>query len=472
MNSIPSALAQASESWRDECCRLILGKMSADFTKLSRIGDADARLYDQCVRLMAAYHEAISLYERFQHDFKSPEVREIIDGIITVLVSRLREFEEVASPAEGSNPIEDEKQLILARSLESLGKAIAEKWQAPSDPDLAGFAKRHILPALYEVCLEHRKLCAAQLSDLNSRRAVQTYLALMEDEWEILSNIIKMQVSALEQAMEPSADALEKIAVHKILSLLREAYQHFGRASTEINAVFHRMDDAAEHREESYDTFEAELLGCLEQDDSLDEYRANIENEGDILFGRLKLDFFKSIYRFRRMVSEEMLLAEDMANAFSELYKKWPVTENDGEAAEILRGISETIEIKIDGLRESIIHMTDECKKLIDSFAVPGETEREIIKAALWQQRNGEEIFAERLAEHEKNAARYEENLEKKLTKFKREILLYEISTYEEIIFYSVSRLREFPDMEFQLASAVADDTLYELSVLLKKNNI
>jgi len=56
------------------------------------------------------------------------------------------------------------------------------------------------------------------------------------------------------------------------------------------------------------------------------------------------------------------------------------------------------------------------------------------------------------------------------LLKFKRETVLYEVSTYEEILLYSVSRLRL--DEAHEAAVATADETLHMLEILLKKNNI
>ena len=517
-NDFKVIMENLSESLYSECRRVILAKMSADSAKVSRLGDLDVELYDHCLRLMEAYRETIGLYERFHGDIHSPEARKIIDGIITVLVSRLREFEEV-TVQKGSNPIADEKQAIISRASENLELAVRKQFSDPAESIQwlrSGSNKTALLesvrsksfPALYESYRECISLCRIQLSDLNKRKAVQLYLALMEDEWEILSTIIKIQVRALEQAVEqaapgppaadlPAADALEKLAIHKILSLLREAYQHFGRASTEISAVFHRLEDAPSEQWEpdSYEDFESYLLdnweaaGPFEDEDKIAQIKAKIEQETATYFGRLKLDFYKSVYRFRRMVSVEMMLADEIATAFVRMREKWPKTGQEGEAAEILRGIAETIEIKIDSLRESIGLMTAECNSLIESFANensgPEEAETESAKDELWQlwfEDNSElsfeeacpnlPVFTKRRENHEKTSSRCQENLEKKLTRFKREILLYEISTYEEIIFYSISRLREFEAEEFQQAAALADNTLDYLAIILKKNNI
>ena len=549
-------------------CQGILDKMADQSSKLSRFGSADEDLYDHCARLMAAYRATVNLYERFQADIINPEVREIIDGIITVLVSRLREFEEVtldtdsdinsdknSNPSKdlSTNPITAEKNAIITAAIKQMEAAIYEnKNQLDKD-------------ALYEVYCQHLSGCQAELNDLNRRKSVQSFLALMEDELEILSTIIKIQIRALELAVEVAVEVdskketdcrkeaetdsydKEKTAVHRILSLLREAYQHFGRASTEMAAVFHNFEDtsqqAAQSESESFQDFAAFLLTCEKQiqqngqgqqsqieDDGLEEQKAllkfKVEQEAEALINRYKLDFFKSVYHFRRMVADNMMLAVEMTNAFEKLRDDWPKEpeklekpdasdasdesdESDAsdksdkpsvksdkpsakpdkpEGTEILIGVQETLEIKVEGLREAISQMQDECTKLIENFTAknavePSEEEITKTKEAVWQLWNQDPdnfidicpdlpIFAERRASQEKNSGQCQDNLEKKLVRFKRETLLYEVSTYEEIILYSVSRLRELDQEECRQGAALADDTLKTIEVLLKKNNI
>jgi len=454
----------------NECRRAVLGKMAVDSAKLYSFSD----MYTHCKQLMVSYGEIIRLYEQYNKDIVSPEVREILEGIITILVSRLREFEELAnSLQDGANPITSEEQIIIAQAMDRLEEAIATK-------------NNESFRELYDTYLQHMNLCQGQLNDLGNRKEVSLYMTLMEDELEILSTIIKIQVQALEQAADSSpnaANALEKMAVHKILTLMREAYQHFGRASTE----FLDLKDIA-FEAESYESFEPLLKTCQEKaqaavdselTEKLEQFKQEIEHEADSIFNRIKLDFYKTLYNFRKTVSTEMMLAEDMIRAFVTLREKWPSSEN-----EIVQGIAETIDIKIDSLRESITQITGECAAMLEVFTSenppPAEPEITAAREAAWQlwQDNPEEfdstcqdmfIFAERRRHHEKSAERYQDKLEKKLAKFKREILLYEVSTYEEIIFYSVSRLR---DTEFTQAATLADYTLELLTILLNKNNI
>jgi hypothetical protein len=420
---------------------------------LARFGDSDLALYEHSVNLMSSYRQTVGLYEQYHGDITSYEAHQIIDGIITVLVSRLREFEESSSAVGTANPVQEEKEAIIKAAL-------------------APLADREI-PVNFAAYTAAMNSCRANLNDLDRRKQVQFYLQLMEEELEILATIIKIQVQALEQAAElDSGNVLEKIAIHKILSLLREAYQYYGKASIQIYDDFHNTNDSPltfKSREE-FETF------LKEDDEKIGAIRNEISQEAEAVLSVHRLEYFKSVYRLRRQVSGEMMLADDMVRIFVKMYENWPKSEND-----ILTGVAETIEIKIDSLRESISQMTAECNQIIDKFAAdnPNPSEEEIadIKEEMWQAWLETEegiqcipfpFMSERAEKHEKAADRCKEAIEKRLLKFKRETLFYEISTYEEIIFYSVSRIRD----DFPEAATLADECLSGIEVLLKKNNI
>ena len=493
MNSTHKLRDAISAACEAQIIKAVLAKMVAESAKLFLLGDLDEEIYTHCARLMAGYRDTIGIYEQYQRNVKSSEVSEIIDGIITILVSRLREFEEISGD-KSQNPISEEKRDIILRNLDPMSKDISAYWTNTE--------------ALYKTFIEYLTVCRGQLNDLNGRPMVQLYLAMMEDEWEILSSIIKIQVSALEQAAENADNVLEKVAVHKILSLLREAYQHFGRASTEITAAFHPAAGRGPEDAPSYEYITLEdFIAFLAPHSDISKIpeaaaaKAKVEQEAEALFGRAKMDFFREVYRFRRMVNDEMMLADEMVALFVNLRENWPMPEvprdtspsesngEDKEFTEILRGIGETIEIKIESLQESIGCQKEECFGIVKEFSsrdiAPAKEEIMEVKEEAWRlwMQDPETfteiiadmpVFTERAQKLEKNSSRCMEDLTKKLTKFKREILLYEISTYEEIIYYSISRLRELENPSEAEAKAIglADETLEKLAVLLKKNSI
>ena len=82
------------------------------------------------------------------------------------------------------------------------------------------------------------------------------------------------------------------------------------------------------------------------------------------------------------------------------------------------------------------------------------------------------EVFAtysSQLAKHILNAST---KIEKASFRFKKETLLYEISTFEEILYHSVSRLRESPMPCIAVAVNMLDETFAKLETLLTEYSI
>ncbi|MCL1999329.1 MAG: nucleotide exchange factor GrpE [Turicibacter sp.] len=487
----------------------IAGRITLETGQMRGLTAKDEELYTNCQNIFHAYKESIQLYEQFKPDISSPVAIEILDGIVTVLVSRLREFEEINNYCAG-NPISNEKKSITGDILGDLDDCI-EKFIEPLTLEWlennGEWSPTTWKYELYELYRERFNLCKLHLNDLNNRPEAQKYLDLMEYEREILATIITIQVRALEQAVErgdTGANTIEKIGVQKILSILREAYQHFGRALTEISAAFHEEDDTAPEPFEIFDEDLDRLFGVVLLEDTqirqeLAIFTAFLNSKIDAIFSDLKVNFLKTIYTFRKTVNTEMMLANEMIQVFVNLREKWPKilpTDENGENSEsneykegvqILDGVGETIEIKVDGMKDALAHITADCNKLIESITPTAPTDEEIatVKATAWQLwlKNPDFIaFREACLEfpalsnhkqaQDKLSTTSKDKLEKKLAKFKRETLLYEISTYEEIIFYSVSRLRNLSFEPFQTAVLQAEAALSAIEIILKKDNI
>jgi len=77
--------------------------------------------------------------------------------------------------------------------------------------------------------------------------------------------------------------------------------------------------------------------------------------------------------------------------------------------------------------------------------------------------------YSEKFAKHISSVGT---RLEKASLRFKKETLLYEICTYEEILYHSVSRLRESPVSHIAAAVTLLDETFSKLEDLLTANDI
>ena len=160
---------------------------------------------------------------------------------------------------------------------------------------------------------------------------------------------------------------------------------------------------------------------------------------------------------------------------------------------EILNGIAETLEIKVESLTESLQFFSENSTNLMSSIAtgLPVLSEENLTAAAGQMQAAWcaappatEEIadflaecisldaFASYAGQFAKHIEASSAKIQKASFRFKKETLLYEISTYEEILYHSVSRLRESPLPHIAAAVSLLDETFSALETLLTNNGI
>jgi len=411
-----------ADTW-EQLKRHTIEQAEANFAKLSRFGNADIELYEHCNRLMESFKEAISLCEQLDIG--------IADGIVTVLASRIKTFEELGS-------ICDEKGAIIAEAIEELKASL-------------NFA-------------DAQKKCYTNLNDLSQRKMIQQYLQFMDEELEILANIIKIQIQALEQCEETEE-------LNKFLNILREAYQRFGAAYMQLNEAFLQTDEII-----------LENIKAFESEEIKSEIYQIAPSIFDKILAQEKIEFIIQKNNLQYLLSSKTMLADEMVRIFINMLKNWPSSE--GGIKDILQGIKESVEIKIEGLQESIKQISEECNNVVDDLVISFQSrlsgeEEGIAKEELWQlwlqfpedfitACNDLPIFINRRNLQVKSISNGQNNIEKRLLKFMRESALYEISTFEEILFYSVSRITESEPE----AATIANYTLKALESLLKSNGI
>lgn len=528
--------------------RAVSALITEDAARFGRLGENDERMFAHYARLMDMYREAVALYENEKNDSVTQTVGSILDGVNTVLTSRLKQFEDGAE-AEGSNPVSLEKQKIFEKAAAGTVRPFDRQIRQFTDQKLPGengclaAGRRAFLQNdaargaravrsavhgmvwescagdLYTIYRDGLRAYLASLNDLHQRKTFRYYMELMESEQEVLGSIIKVQAAALEAAVEqPTVSEAEKATVYRVLSLLRESHQYFGRAVTEIQSVIGESEPVAAQPARTdggrtFEAFEAYLLEVFEEHlkdnlpppETLDEnkslFLSAIDRETDALFKQITLVFNKAVYRFQRVVSEELLMADEMNESFERIRRCWP----DGSALPpedahtvILNGILETIGIKIESMQENVYAFNEDGIRTINEFAAGKQEigyddrlkaynqvlDRWTSEMAGFGVVNGVKttdfftrcLDMDVLAEHKKYYVKretdYAAKIDKALLAFKRETLLYEVSTYEEILIYSVSRLRESMREPVIQTVALLDETMAALEVLLKKNNI
>ncbi|MCL2190113.1 MAG: nucleotide exchange factor GrpE [Defluviitaleaceae bacterium] len=495
--------------------------LAQDAARFSRLGENDERMFEQTVRLMGAYKEAAGIIEATVAPH--PAVKDLLVGIGDVLSSRLKEYEDTLATEASPNPVADEKRGIIERAKVYTGRQIEnmaskypdedapEQWANLRGAFLMGtndweteikneINGEKIQQEIYTHYQDGLRFCLLGLDDLHGRTAARAYTELIEREWEMLEAVIRVQVQAFEMALEahPCQSAVE------VLDILREAYQQTGplvemlqrlpkdgRASQSVCRSFDEFSQALEK-------VELPEIDENEADKPLDAapFLAALGEETANLFGQQRIEFLKAAYRLQRLVGDEILMAEEAAKLFvtaHTLLSPSPADATEIEA-QIIKGVAETLEIKVESLKDSIIDFNGDSASLLQSFAKEKTDVTDEIKdaafiavrnawfesppadeagvAIFFEQCRESESFAPYRVDYEKHVTQYSSKMEKAVARFKCDILLYEVGTYEEILNHSVSRLREAESPQVQMLAVNLHEVFNALEVLLKKNNI
>ena len=227
--------------------------------------------------------------------------------------------------------------------------------------------------------------------------------------------------------------------------------------------------------------------------------KALLERETNEFFDKARSAFMHTAYRFQRIISVEGFMADEMIEIFELLLRNLPnndeLPEDKAAEKEILKGISETVHIKIESIKDSVSVFNENGAKLVSGFnaAMKEPDPSEKLAACketldLWREsmadadKSGMASFfdacakldfnTELLQHYEKKESEFHQKIDKALVGFKKDTLLYEINTYEEILTYSVSRLRDSGNVTVEKAVALLDESHRILEMMLKKNNI
>ena len=452
-----------------------LHKFTEDSVQYARLNDET--VYVKLLELMGVYKKIV-LEGRIESGL-SLDAKTLLDGICEVLISRLSQF-FAKFPSGLGSPVRAEKIQIIEEAVIIL----AEKFE-----EIMVRSEREIVENIYSIYTDELFACLTKLDDLHSRKIAGYFMDLLEREWEELGNIIKVQVGALE---EYSSSGTDNDPVSKVLGMLREVYQHLGPVIEEYNNLFASQRPHPESfiLKDDFYVYARGLQLNLEFNDEgfIKLLHEEVLNQS----GKLLAEFAKATYKVKRLISGDILLASEITKTFSQLLEALPSSDEETEGA-ILHGIKETTEIKISSLKESMTEFEESGEKHIkelgfagQSFEIPGELIDKIadLVKISWLSSlpdDAEKFFEACLNGDEFLPARdyigkiietHLQKVEKTLLVFKREVLLYEICTFEEILTHSVPKLESSQCEAALQAAAQLRDVFKELEVILKKNNI
>lgn len=355
---------------------------------------------------------------------------------------------------------------------------------------------------LYKCYAKKSKKGIEKLNDFHLRKAANFYYESIKQEKENVEAIIKIQVNALEEEMKNEAyEDREQQIIQEILHTIREAYQHLGKEIEELEQFFKEAEKQPNKihisSPEEFETYlKVQGMDAYVNDLNVKSKlnykdREIVEfNENYNAFNQIWNEFKKELFNhyndkinqdnlLRRIdlkLQNNMELSQKIIQSFSDFYEK--TKKGAGEIVEteytpIIEGIGETIHIKIESLKESLElfseiknemlqRASEEFKEFIsekdfekitedlfEKFMIESMNEfpleeSDFTKKQLafldGKEEEGMAFLSDRLLRREE---KIEQEADKKIIKFLREHLLFEMSTYEEIINYSVSKLRE-----------------------------
>jgi len=454
--------------------------------RFARLGKSDESVYTGLASLMRIYSLALELVNNIK--LEEPTVKALLDGICEVLASRLKEFEDAGVKVSKHNPIGKEKGAIFDYNAKELSLRISSEKE-----------NTDYIPAIYAHFTNCLRNCLAELDHLPARKTTSLYIDLIQREWEELGNIIKVQVLALENATAELADPAntsELTALHHILNMLRSAYQHTGPVVAELQKLLSSTPALWEGL--SYEDFAA-LMPIVEvaEPEQNHEFFALLDSQLVANSNQLKNDLPATESKMQCAIDTDKQLAKRIIQEFSTLRTTLPTPTQDEETdptqIAILGGITETVDIKIESMQDSIVTFEEDGAGLLQSFAgeSPAPTEKDIATAqeivrTAWLNSPPEnesdisEFFAQvqeaAFANFNTRMSKYIatsiEKMQKLTLRFKKEVLLYEVCTYEEILTHSVSRLRDSANEDIANAAKTLDNAYIALEALLEKHNI
>lgn len=529
----------------------------------SRLSMYDENIYECYDRLMDCYNGVVATYNSNPLAFSDVNIKNIYDGLYDIIASRAKLFDErnvqkqtgISENGKPLNPIFLEKNGIVLENLKAFGRTfdtIHYKFKIDRQRDIIFIFRNKLLESMEiadgivvidEICNEIKKDCTEgffrvytetvkntiiNLNDLENRKTVSYYFEALNQEHEILSNIIKVQAGALEKYILQGTEEDQTVKViNEVLWRLREIYQHYGKETSDIllshGASKHRNKDMNTTPAYSQEDFAEEVFSSVNGKSFIDPVVFNDLKEKFIMsMGLLKEAFYKETknifeavsqksntikdyYEIKRVFSQAEAMADDMNSAFKYIHMYYNNNKekllNGTDNAEILKGVAETIEIKIESIAENKAAFSDEMERYISDVSGKkpefdaeeinknagicynnvlsgltelGKDDRRgilLIKRELNSIYDSETVllYNEKL-ERMRNQKIEEAN--KKAVRFIKDHLLFEMMTFEEVITYSVSRLREDSSVNVLEFAKVIDEQSDALANILKRNGI
>ncbi len=428
----------------------------------ARLADFDEQLFFCYRQLIDSCRDVVTLYDTVIEHMKTISIRYILSGICSVLNARIRVFDE-NYPEPSQNPVTNEKRSIIYTTMQQIGVLSDESF-------LNG-------ETIYEVYLNTVSLIDQNLREIEDRKVLDQLLKNVTDELHTCKNVLAHQmIAADQQIMRHAGNMTEQEELQRIIA--------------EIKAAYGTFMDSALHLTEA-------MSGDTTDENSLTEKSVFIEAAKELLVNPDRI-YRKSLVD---IVNPELLIAPDglsgeaedngrlaetikMTEQVLDIFKRINAlsadeTENENE---IIKAIDETMRIKIDSLAETKVEFEKRTTFNYSYKISPQDVEtmkETAVEVCITY--GGEDLINEILqtglfvkhvsgfAQARKNAS---DERDRYILKFLREHLLYEIATFEEIMHYSVGKLRESEEQRIKDYVTAMDACMAEVFEALKAQEI
>jgi len=384
--------------------------------RFARLGSVDEIAYRCLLAFVGLYGHITLAFEELAPE--KEEAKALLTGISEVFTARLAELKDTLPIEYDACPISQEKSEIIYQS----------QLQLLEDLDFE----------------KHLKTCLTKLNDLSTRTHTAYIIEQLPREREELGHIIKLQVRALEPLL---TECDQDIFI--FLNFLRQLYQETGPVVDQLHQTLSAPPPEADY------TFIAPATEELK--DSLPEETARfldlLVEPVSLIFNTLQSDKSAPLQEAGHTFAQDFNLAEDTLLTFRKLNYILAETEEENDA--IFPAVLETLNIKTDSLQENISFLQQEVTGMLEAFLSEKikPTNNELLLAVdfLFEKfresaheptlDGQEEVFAQFRLKVKKHATAFTEKIDKLLFRFKKETLLYEVCTYEEILRHSVPLL-------------------------------
>ncbi len=442
------------------------------FNKGGALIKYNEKIYDYYKMVIGYYKSAVKVYSLKRNEILSEEVKEIADGIIDILECQINKFNEMIEKTEKqSNPIVKEKEKIIDENFKLFSKDIILIYEKMKR-EFNNFNIDNYFENIYKLYFFSVKGCFIRLNDIASRKVANTYYEALKEEMEALSVIIKVQANVLERKLQYME---EELIVQSVLMNLREGYQHLSKQIDEMEKGFKETVVYEKFIEKYNEDFKNKILSCLKRADKKSENsKKRFEYCNSVFISMLKeySEEIRNIERIKTDIDEISFFGEKIVSKFQFLYDDWKINAGNYSETDFydsISGIAETVDIKIQNIQENVLEFLQKATVLISEISNNEKYDRIFL---LFEKYDGslEETINEIFFEINMLIDKYG-NVCKKTKKLilglQKDCILFEISTFEEIMNYSVSRMRNSKNLYVEAFVQNIDFVFGELKQVL-----